>query len=110
MSLSVHRLTFYFSVFGISLSKLSHCVHHCTGGVPNCTFLFIRNHREADVSFLRTRQVDRRVEIANDGRRLADEGEEEWAVVAELEPEQEKEDHRHYDIRPDHCWEAICGL
>ena len=60
--------------------------------------------------FGRTQQVGRRAAIANDGRRLADEGEEEWAVVAELEPEQEQEDHRHYDIRPDHCWEARCGL
>ena len=75
--------------------------------------IFIKSHREADVLFVRTRQVDRRAAIANNGRRLADEGEEEWAVVAEPEPEpeqeQEKEDHRHYDIRPDHCWEARCG-
>ena len=55
----------------------------------------------ADVLFLRTRQVGWRAATANNGRRLADEGEEEWAVVAEPEPEQEKEDHQHYDIRPD---------
>ena len=69
--------------------------------------IFVRNHREADVSFLQTRQVDRRVEIVNDGRQLADKGEEEWAVVAEPEPEQE--DRRHCDTTPDRCWEARCG-
>ena len=68
--------------------------------------IFVRNHREADVSFLRTRQVDRRVEIGIDGRRLADEGEEERAVVAE--PEQEKS-RWHCDTTPDRYWEARCG-
>ena len=70
--------------------------------------IFVRNPREADVSFLRTRQVDRRVEIGIDGRQLADEGEEERAVVAEPEPEQEKS-RRHCDTTPDWYWEARCG-
>ena len=70
--------------------------------------IFVRNHREADVSFLRTRQVDRRVETVIDGRQLADEGEEERAVVAEPEVEPE-ENRRHCDTTPDRCWEARCG-
>ena len=70
--------------------------------------IFFRNPREADVSFLRTRQVDRRVETVIDGRRLADEGEEERAVVAEPEVEQEK-NRRHCDTTPDRYWEARCG-
>ena len=44
----------------------------------------------------------------NDGRQLADEGEEEWAVVAE--PEQEQEDRQHCDTTPDRYWEARCGF
>ena len=49
----------------------------------------------------------------NDGRPLADEGEEEQAVVAEpeLEPELEPEQEgpRHCDTMPDRYWEARCG-
>ena len=67
---------------------------------------FIRNHREADVSFLGTQQVDRRVETVNNGRQLADEGEEERAVVAEPEPEKSR---WHCDTTPDRYWEARCG-
>ena len=97
MSLSVHHLTFYFSVFRISLCPSLHL--RC----PEL-HIFVKNHQAADVLFWRTRQVDWRVATANNGQRFADEGEEEWAVV--VESAQEQEDRRHYDIKPDHCWEA----
>ena len=67
-----------------------------------------KNHQVADVLFWQTRQVDRWVVTVNDGRRFADEEEEEWAAV--VESAQEQENHWHYDIKPDHYWGARCDV